>query len=188
MNAEIDRQLVSTGFLSDPYPVYQQLQNEALVYWSESWNAWLVTRYDDNLAIFRDPVHFGNAGRFDGLFEGLTPDVRRDVDRLEAHFTRSGGLIHADPPNHTRLRRLVHLAFAPRIIRQMQPLVELIVERCLDTVQARGRMDVIHDLAYPLPATIVARLLGVPEHCLTGCRIRGWRTPNWNGCQISCAD
>ena len=172
MNGSLDGQLVSPAFLSDPYPVYRQLQAEAPVYWSEFWNAWLVTGYDDNLAVFRDSEHFGNAGRFNGLFAGLTPDVRQDVERLEAHFTRSGGLIHSDPPDHTRLRRLVHLAFAPRIVRQMQPLIESIVQRCLDAVQGRGQMDVIHDLAYPLPATVVARMLGVPEQDID--RFKRW--------------
>src|SRR5207253_380286 len=100
-------------------PLYSQLQAEAPVYWSEAWNAWLVTRYDDNVAIFRDSENFGNGGRFNSLFENMPPDVRQEIEALEHHFTRSGGLIHSDPPDHTRLRKLVHLAFTPRVIRQM---------------------------------------------------------------------
>ncbi len=160
---DIDQHLVTRDFLRDPYPAYRQLLEEDPVHWCEPWNAWLVMPYEDNLALFRDSQNFGNANRFDTLFEHLPDDVRAEIRPLEDHFVRSGGLIHADPPDHTRLRNLVHTAFTPRVIRRMQALVESIVEKCLDTVQPSGQMDLIHDLAYPLPATVIASLLGVPE-------------------------
>lgn len=163
LNSEIDSLLVSEAFLDDPYPVYERLTATEPVYWSEAWNCWLVTSYDDNMAIFRDPERFGNGERFNGVFSVLPDDLRQELNLLEHHFVRAGGLIHSDPPNHTRLRKLVHLAFTPRAIREMTAQIEAIVTQLLDAVQAQGHMDVIRDFAYPLPATVIARTLGVPE-------------------------
>jgi len=160
---DLDSALTSAAFLGNPYPTLARLRAECPVYWSDAWNCWLVTSYEDNMAVFRDPEHFGNGGRFTRLFSQVSADVRQELELLEHHFVRAGGLIHSDPPAHTRLRNLVHLAFTPRRIREMTEQIESIVVELLDAVQANGQMDVIHDLAYPLPATVIARLLGVPE-------------------------
>ncbi|MFN8449115.1 MAG: cytochrome P450 [Anaerolineae bacterium] len=163
LSAEVEPLLVSPDFLDNPYPVYARLCADEPVYWSDRWNCWLVTSYDDNMAIFRDTERFGNGERFNRIFSVLPDDLRQELSLLEHHFVRAGGLIHADPPAHTRLRKLVHLAFTPRTIREMTAQIEAIVAQLLDAVQSHGRMDVIRDFAYPLPATVIARMLGVPE-------------------------
>lgn len=168
----IDQLLLSQDFLDDPYPTYHLLQAEAPVYWSEAWGCWLVTGYRENIAIFKDWENFSNVGRWNTLFDDLPLDVRAEVESLENHYRYSHGLIHSDPPDHTRLRKLVHMAFSPRAVRVMREQVEQIVQEHLDAVQASGRMEVIHDLAYPLPATVVARMLGVPEQDID--RFKQW--------------
>jgi len=73
-----------------------------------------------------------------------------------------GGLVQLDPPARTRLRRLVNLAFAPRAVTGMRATVEDLVDRMLDEAQERGELELIRDLAFPLPATVIAGMLGVP--------------------------
>jgi cytochrome P450 len=159
----LDHLLLSPEFLDDPYPLYHQLREQNPVFWSDVWQCWLVTGYAENVAIFKDPASFSNVGRYNSMFANLPPDVRVQIRELEKHYVESLGVIHSDPPDHTRLRKLIHLAFTPRTIREMRSQVEQIVSDHLDVVQASGKMEVIHDLAYPLPATVVARMLGVPE-------------------------
>lgn len=155
-----DHQLTSPEFLDNPYPVYHQLRAEAPVYWSEAWHCWVLTRYEDVKTTFRDPENFLNGGRFTSLLEQLPPEVRAEVEPLENHFLY--GVINSDPPAHTRLRKLIHLAFTPRVLAQMRDDIQAIVDEQLDRVQDRGQMDVVRELAYPLPVIVIAKMLGVP--------------------------
>lgn len=90
----------------------------------------------------------------------MPPSAREQLRQFEDHFTV--GLISSDPPTHTRLRALINKAFTPRVIEQLRPRIQALVDSLLDRVVERGEMDVIADLAYPLPATVIAELLGAP--------------------------
>jgi cytochrome P450 len=138
IDEQFDHLLMSEKFLDDPYPAFDVLRAEAPVYWSAAWDCWLVTGYWQTVALFKDSANFSNIGRYNSLFESLPPDVRADVKQLEDHYRHDVGLIHSDPPDHTRLRKLMHLAFTPRTIREMRPQVEQIVHGFLDAVQAAG--------------------------------------------------
>ncbi len=166
----LDDQLLSPEFVQNPYPTYRRLQTEAPIYWSEAWGCWVLTRYDDVLATFKDPDKYRNGGRFDSLLNALSPQVRAEVRALENHFQT--GLINTDPPDHTRLRALVHKAFTPRVIREMGPRIQSIVDAYLDKVATQSGMDIIHDLAYPLPVIVIASLLGAPADDHE--RFKGW--------------
>lgn len=95
-------------------------------------------------------------------------------DRLKSKFAQQGdaaestpsssppGFLFLDPPDHTRLRRLVSKAFTPKVVHAMQPAVTALVDEMLDRIAERGEFDVIDDLAYPLPVAVICRLLGVP--------------------------
>ncbi len=82
------------------------------------------------------------------------------VEPLVRHYSQ--GLINVDPPDHTRMRKLVHMAFTPRTIRKMQSYIQDIVERLIDEQIERGEMDVIWDFSYPLPITVIAEMMGIP--------------------------
>jgi cytochrome P450 len=155
-----DELLLSSEFFQDPYPTYHRLRTEAPVYWSEALGGWILTRYTDVVAIFRDHQRFSNAGRVTYLLEQLSPAARQQVERLEHHY--HVGLAHSDPPAHTRLRALLTRVFTPRMIETRRPRVQQVVNELLDRVAGRGEMDIIRDLAYPLPATIVAEMIGAP--------------------------
>lgn len=156
----LDELLTSHEFFADPYPVYQHLRNEAPIYWSESWNAWVFTRYKDIVGILRDPRRFSNKDRFTTFLGQLPKAVWPEIASLKRHYTV--GMLQSDPPDHTRLRGLVNKAFTPRVVEEMAPRIQTIVNNLIDQVQSNGKMDVIRELAYPLPAIVIAEMLGVP--------------------------
>ena len=123
-------------------------------------NGWVVTRYEDVLRTFSDPQHFRNGGRFEPVFDALPAEVHAEFAPMRRHFMH--GIIGADPPDHTRLRALVQKAFAPRALDAMRAPVAEIVARLLDECAGRDEIDVVRDLANPLPVLVIAQMLGVP--------------------------
>jgi cytochrome P450 len=161
--AEIDAALVSDAFQRDPYPLMQRLRTEMPVFWSESLGAWVLTRYDDVLTTFRVTRHFSNEGRLGQAVAYLPPEQRGRFGAFEHHFATKS-LIHSDPPDHTRLRGLVTKAFTPRVVEAMRPRIQAIVDELLDAALAHGGpLDLIPELAAPLPATVIAEIMGVPR-------------------------
>lgn len=167
----LDSQLLSPAFLSDPYPVYARLRNEAPVYWCAAWDCWVVSRYADvQTALREDGRLVSTAGRITAALRLLPADAQLELQPLHAHY--SVGLLHSDPPDHTRIRAHVNKAFNPRLINAFAPVIRSIVDTLLDTVAGANGMDVIRDFAFPLPATVVASLLGLPvaDHV----RVKAW--------------
>jgi len=138
-------------FHADPYPFYRRLREEDPVHQSPL-GIWVLTRYDDAVMVLRDP-RFGR----EGLAEIM--DARLGVPARPAN-TRD--MLFRDPPDHTRLRALVSRAFTPRVVEAMRPHIQEIVDGLLDRVADSGRLDVIEDLAYPLPVRVICEMLGVP--------------------------
>jgi pimeloyl-[acyl-carrier protein] synthase len=156
----LDELLVSPGFYQDPYPIYEELSATVRVAWSEALAGWVIPRYDDVQATLMDTRHFSSQGRVLAVLDRLPQGLRPHFQPFENHFT--GGLINADPPNHTRLRALVNTAFTPRTVEQLRPRIQALIDNLLDAGQARGEMDLIRDLAYPLPAIVIAEIMGAP--------------------------
>jgi cytochrome P450 len=149
--------LMTPAALADPFPVYRRLREEAPVHWSASYGGWLVTRYDLVTSALRDPRF--SARRSEAMFDRMPPDIREATRPLQRAFKL--WLLMMDPPDHTRLRALVQKAFAPSLVAALRPRVQALVDAALDDVQAAGRMDLIRDLAQPIPAVVIAQLLGV---------------------------
>jgi cytochrome P450 len=159
----LDTLLTDPGFAQDPYPAYRRMREEAPVFWSEAWDAWLITRFDDVVVSLRDHDRFSSRGRLVGLIDALPESVRSDAQPLREHFSTSG-LIHSDPPDHTRMRSLISQAFSPRMIAALEPRIGQIVGQLLDRIEPGASFDVMTALAYPLPAIVIAELLGArPE-------------------------
>lgn len=146
------------SFRSDPYGVYNRLREEEPVHQSPL-GFFVLTRYEDCANILRDP-------RSSNDFMNSTAAVEEaakqglDLEQVASEGTRP--FLFMDPPDHTRLRGLVSKAFTPRVVEGLRPRVQQIVDRLLDAAVARGEIDVIADLAYPLPVTIISEMLGVP--------------------------
>ncbi len=150
--------LLNPENLANPYPLYEQLRSEDPVLWDEFLGRWVLTGYADVLACLRDLRM--SAERVGALRSQLPEDVIEELQPMERVF--ESWMLFLDPPDHTRLRGLVNKAFTPRRVEAMRPHIQQIVDGLLDRVQNTGRMDVIHDLAFPLPSTVIAEMLGVP--------------------------
>jgi cytochrome P450 len=143
---------LSPEFHTDPYPFYRRLREADPVYLS-SLGLWILTRYDDCVTSLRDP-RFGRDG-----FEAILA-AQYGEESETGRLPRS--MLFRDPPDHTRLRSLVNRAFTPRVIEGMRPQIQGVVDGLLDRVERHRGMDVIADLAYPLPVTVICDMLGVP--------------------------
>ena len=157
-----DRDLSSDDFFANPYPIYQKLRENAPVYWSNVWNAWLLTRYDDIAAHLRQPLVFSSHGRVGALLDELPEPARSQVGLLRQHY--SVGITHSDPPDHTRLRALVSKSFTPVMIESLRPKVAALTERLIAQALSNSPQpfDFMAEIAYPLPAIVIAEMLGAP--------------------------
>lgn len=141
-------------FIANPYPFYHRLRAEDPVHRSALLpDTWVVTRYTDVVMILRD----ARFGRHDA--ENFFRE-RFGEGPLLSVFTK--WMLFRDPPDHTRLRTLVNKAFTPRAIEGLRPRIQELVNYLLDAVQQCGSMDIMADLAYPLPVLVICELLGVP--------------------------
>ncbi len=161
--------MVSTTFdpgavsrLPDPLPALRDLQERDPVHWSPRYKAWLVTRYDDVRAGLNDPrMTPGRAMPDPQVFEPGFREVFADYRRLLDPF-----MLFRDPPDHTRLRGLVNRGFTPSAIEGLRPRVAAFVEALLAAMPRSGTFDFVPAFAYPLPARVIAELIGVPESIL----------------------
>jgi cytochrome P450 len=149
----------SPEFQRDPYPVYRRLRQEDPIARLADPDLWLVTRYADVVAIFRDPrFRTGDMGNNEDLLP-LADRIPGIAMVLEAFRNM---MLFQNPPDHTRLRGLVNKAFTPRRIEGLRPRIDAIVEDLLGACSTRGEFDLIGDFAVPVPVVVIAELLGVP--------------------------
>ncbi len=145
--------------MADPYPAFARLRAEDPVHWSPVLRGWLLTRYRDVRPALIDPRL--SADRITPFMENLPAADRRALSGLERLLTRWA--VFVDPPDHTRLRGLMNKAFTPRAIEALGARIGAIVDALIDRFAARGEVDLIADFAYPLPATVIAGILGLPD-------------------------
>jgi cytochrome P450 len=149
------------GFFDNPYAQYRAVREADPVHLSPI-GAWALFRYDDVLRVLRDPhlsvedANLANPRRWDNEELQAMMDERPRGNRA---------MLNLDPPDHHRLRRLVSKVFTPRMIEELRPRVEQLVDEHLDAAHGRGtgEMDLIADLAFPLPFIVISEMLGVPE-------------------------
>jgi cytochrome P450 len=150
----------SPAFVAYPYDAYAALREGPPVTWFEPTRQWLIPRYEDVNALLRDR-RLGRTYLHMATHEemGRPPDP----DHLEPfwHLIRNG-MLDLEPPDHTRLRRLVSSAFTPRRVAALKPTVERLAEGLAAALVAKGGGDLIAEVAEPLPVTVIAELLGVP--------------------------
>ncbi len=145
--------LTSSRFKANPYRFYSRLRAETPVYrtkWIFGLPVWVVTRYGDVLTVLKDE-------RFSKSYVSRIPFVPRAIRVL----TRS--LLNVDPPDHTRLRLLVGKAFTPRVVEKLRDRAQTLCDELLQAVAAERQMDLVRAYALPVPLTIIAELLGIPD-------------------------
>src|SRR5438552_8634443 len=157
--------LLDPEVLANPYPLYRRLRSEAPVHWDPYPHAWVVTRYEDAVTVL---AHF-SAQR--------TPTPKQfaamglaELGPIAQLMTKQ--MLFMDAPAHTRLRGLASMAFTPARVEVLRSHIREIVDTLMQPLLRAGRMDVINDLAAPLPAIVTAEMLGVPT---SDCdRLKAW--------------
>ena len=145
---------------ANPYPFYEQLRNHDPVHWDEELGFWVLSRYADIDSLYTDDRFSRAQGLMRG-FERLSESERQIVEPVYHSFSKT--VFYADPPYHTHLRGLMNHAFTPRRVERLRPYIQRIVDELLNSAQSNGvTIDVIRDLAYPLPVMVIAELLGLP--------------------------
>lgn len=172
--------LRSAGSLENPYPIYSVIRTvrpvlEVPVPNYAGPGAWMLTRYRDVHSVLRDP-------RF-SVERLRAPLMRDNLDRMPEFLRQSAtgmrSMLVMDPPDHTRVRKLVNKAFTPKRVAALRGHIEAIVGELADEAQAKGTFDLIHDVAEPLPAIVIAELLGVPAEDHR--QFRQWSSAMING-------
>ncbi len=143
MESGVSYNPTSPEIRDNPYEAYRKLREKDPVHRLRLLNAWLLTGYEEVDEALRDHEHFTNSQR------GFA-------------FTELRTLLHTDPPTHTRLRSLILKAFTPRAVERLEPSIRDTAERLLDDIAGKDQIDVIADIAYPLPVIVIADMLGVP--------------------------
>jgi cytochrome P450 len=155
------------GFTADPYPQYAAMRATEPVHLTPL-EFWVLFAYDDIARFLRDPtlsVEDANA-RQTALDQMIIDAVGERAQR------GSRAMLNVDPPDHTRLRKLVTKAFTPRVVENLRPRIQALVDGMLGDAEKRGELDLITDFAFPLPFAVISEMLGVPA--TDGDKLRGW--------------
>lgn len=148
--------LMEPEIIANPYPLFHRLRSEDPVHWDPFLHCWVVTRYEDVQRV----LHTFTAARTPTP-EQLEHMGLEDMAPLARIMVRQ--MLFLDPPDHTRLRRLASTAFTPRRVEALRSHIRDIANRLVERHLSSGRMDVIADLAAPLPAIVTAEMFGVPS-------------------------
>ncbi len=160
-NRKVSLDIRDPDFYNDPYPYYQQLRNSCPVFFWEAHELWTFARHEDVWALFRDrrlgrkidPQDIPACRRPRKASSATKPFF--DIDQLS--------MLAQEPPTHTRLRGLVQKAFMARSVEQLRPRIEQICHELVDRMIDAGQCDLLKAFATPLPVTVIAEMLGVPE-------------------------
>jgi cytochrome P450 len=160
--ANFDIEKLTGEFYADPYPTYRALREHEPVKRMPN-GSYFLTRYDDLLTAYKNTRLFSSDKK-----KEFSPKYGSSL--LYEHHTTS--LVFNDPPAHTRVRRLIMGALSPRAIAAMEPDLIALVDRLLDTIAAKGDVDLIEDFAAAIPIEVIGSLLDVPE--VERAPLRGW--------------
>lgn len=142
---------------ANPYPIYRGLRETQPIYKSTiDDETWLLFRYQDCVDVLRDARWSSNPAHRE-IVPGSTMDMRTAMADGPASV-----LLFIDPPDHTRLRKLVSKAFTPRTVERLRGHIHELVDGILDDAQERGGLDIVADLGYTVPVTVICELMGVP--------------------------
>jgi cytochrome P450 len=150
--------------IQNPYPVYTYLRENEPVRWNPMFVSFMLTRYDDVSMVFSDPRRF-SSDIWTGLPEaiGFTGEDESGQNLRKIIPFLAYNLQGMDPPGHTRQRALMMQTFTPRLIESFRPTAQKLVDELIDQRLPHGNMDLVADLAYPLPSNVILDLLGIPR-------------------------
>lgn len=155
---KVNYDLNSLSFYAAPDKTFQQMRINDPVYWHSGLGSWVLTRYDDIYSVIRDSRFSVN--RDGKIGKGGSAKLQEKLDFCNRYFSR--WMVFSDGSQHTRIRKLASVAFAPQAISGLQSLTQSVALELIDAVRKNGRMDIVDDFAIPFPAVVTADFLGIP--------------------------
>lgn len=157
---EVD--FLAPDVLRNPHPTLARMREEMPIYHVQHMELgsypWLVTRYQDGIDLLNDERFTKDYARIPNKGEPTERDMM-----MEAAASINRHMLTLDPPDHTRLRGLIHKAFTPNMIRALEGRIQAITDELIDRMLAKGQFNFISEFAFPLPVTVIAELLGIPH-------------------------
>ena len=164
MVTTINDDMFSPEVIQDPYRYYGRIRDEDPVHWNELYELWVITRHDDLVWMTRNHEQFSNAVMANDPRPAYPAINESDNELYE--YTRAyqaDMFIQFDRPEHLEMRKVVHAYFTPKSMEEWRPLVKSATNDLLDVAEAKGEVDLMRDLAVPLPVLVIAEMMGVPE-------------------------
>jgi cytochrome P450 len=164
MSIALQEDMFTPEAIADPYAYYGRLRDQDPVHWNEKYELWVITRHDDLVWLTRHHELFSSA-----VFKNDPRPPYPDIDESDLglyDYVRNyqgDQFIQHDRPEHLEMRRVVHGYFTPKSMEAWRPFVQKAVKELLDAAEEKGHMDVMRDLATPLPVLVIAQMMGVPE-------------------------
>jgi cytochrome P450 len=153
--------LMSPEFSENPQAQFAKVRDRGPIFYSLNIRGWWVTGFDLAREILRDPRFSSDVRRFEKRANKIRRQIGDNARRLESFENPS--MLSLDPPDHTRIRRLATHAFMHKYISSLEPRIDRIVLNCLDRIGNEAHFDVMDMLAKPLPAIVIAEMMGLPE-------------------------
>jgi len=164
MGSTLQDDMFTPNVIADPYSYYARLRDEDPVHWNEKYELWVVTRHEDLVWLTRHHELFSSAVFKNDPRPAYPAIDESDLGLYEYVRNYQGDqFIQHDRPDHLEMRKVVHAYFTPKSLEEWRPFVQRAVKELLDAVEDKGRMDVMRDLATPLPVLVIADMMGVPE-------------------------
>jgi cytochrome P450 len=160
---------LAPGQREDPFAVLELARREQPVFYAPQFDLWVVTRYDDVLAVLKDHRSFSSEGALLSRKTPLSPEAKNELGK---GWPDMPYIIEVDPPLHDRIRGLVTRAFTPRRIAEMEPRIATVTRELIDGFAGEGRADIVERFAWPLPLTVLGEMLGIPREDLG--RLHEW--------------
>ena len=164
MVTTINDDMFTPEVIQDPYRYYGRIRDEDPVHWNELYELWVITRHDDLVWMTRNNEQFSNAVMLNDPRPAY-PAINESDNELYEYTRRyqSEMFIQHDRPDHLEMRKVVHAYFTPKSMEEWRPLVRSATAELLDAAEERGDVDLMRDLAVPLPVLVIAEMMGVPE-------------------------
>jgi cytochrome P450 len=160
MSDKISRLMFDSDFINNPYRAYSYLRAAAPLYWMDKFRngAWLVTRYADVLTGLHDSRL--SSQRSHNLTAALPSATQSEFATFNRIFSK--WMLFLDPPEHSRIRKLLNKEFTPNMIQRLRPRIQQVVDSLLDDVAGKSEMEFMTEFANPLPVRVIAEMLGIP--------------------------
>ena len=164
MVTTISDDMFAPDVIRDPFRYYGRIRDEDPVHWNELYQLWVITRHDDLVWLARNHQQFSNSvWKNDPLpaYPAIYDSDQELYDFMRDY--RGNQLVQFDRPEHLEMRKVVHSYFTPKSMEEWRPLVKSAIKELLDAAEEKGDVDLMRDLAVPLPVLVIAEMMGVPE-------------------------